>query len=178
MFVEANNIESDKLVPTLLTIIGPDHYTLLRGLVSPQLLKKKSFDELVDILKKQYDPEPIIIAERACCSKAAGKPTRGPTRKTKWLSTTITTTTTTTTIEPAPLPEKPTLTQPDDSAESAIEESLFVVRDTSSSPPYCMELKVNDQPLTMEVDTGAAVSLDPIEVSSTCPSTLCRVTAH
>ena len=65
----------------------------------------------------------------ACRSKAAGKPIRGPTRKTKWLSTTTTITTT----EPAPLPEKPT-TQPDDSAESAdesVEEFLFVVNDTS-----------------------------------------------
>ena len=90
----------------------------------------------------------------ACRSKAAGKPTRGSTRKTKWLSSTT---------EPAPLPEVPT-TQPDDSAESAdetVEESLFVIRDTPSSPPYHVELHVNDQPLTMEVDTGAAVSLAP-----------------
>ena len=47
------------------------------------------------------------IAPAQCCSKAAGKPTRGPTRKTKQLSTTA---------EPTPLPEVPT-TQ--DSAESA-----------------------------------------------------------
>ena len=290
LFVEANNIEDDKLVPTLLTVVGSDHYSLLRGLVSPQLPKEKTFDELVSILKKHYDPEPIIIAERfhfyrrgqgtsesigdylanlrrlasrckfgafleealrdrlvcgmqsegtqkvlltkanltlekaleisqgmeaatikskelkgsqpsnsvlavetparqnrpcgrcgrgnhdksvckfrnatchkcgkvghiapVCRSKAAGKPTRGPTRKTKWLSTTT---------EPTPLPEEPT-TEPDDSAESAdetVEESLFVVRDTSSSPPYRVELQVNDQPLTMEVDTGAACSLVP-----------------
>ena len=64
LFVEANNIEDDKLVPTLLTVVGSDHYSLLRGLVSPQLPKEKTFDELVSILKKHYDPEPIIIAER------------------------------------------------------------------------------------------------------------------
>ena len=64
LFVEANGIEADKLVPTLLTVIGSVHYTLLRGLVSPQLPKEKSFDELVVTLKKHYDPEPIVIAER------------------------------------------------------------------------------------------------------------------
>ena len=62
LFVEANNIEDDKLVPMLLTVVGSDHYSLLRGLVSPQLPKEKTFDELVSILKKHYDPEPIIIA--------------------------------------------------------------------------------------------------------------------
>ena len=39
LFVEANVIEADKLVPTLLTIIDSVHYTLLRGLVS--LLSKE-----------------------------------------------------------------------------------------------------------------------------------------
>ena len=52
MFVSANTIADDKLVPTLLTVVGSTHYTLIRGLVSPELPKDKSFDELVDILKK------------------------------------------------------------------------------------------------------------------------------
>ena len=79
-------------------------------------------------------------------SKAPGKP---PSRKTKWLSTTTT--------EPAPSPEEPT-TPPDESRE----ESLFVVRDTlCSPPPYLVELRVNGQPLTMEIDTGAGSSVAP-----------------
>ena len=64
LFVDANDIGDDKRVPTLLTVVGSTHYSLLRGLVSPQLPKEKTFDELVTILKKHYDPEPIIIAER------------------------------------------------------------------------------------------------------------------
>ena len=64
LFVSANSSEDDKLVPTLLTVVGSEHYSLLRGLVSPQLPKDKTFDELVALLKKHYDPEPIIIAER------------------------------------------------------------------------------------------------------------------
>ena len=64
MFVSANSIAEEKLVPTLLTVVGSTPYTLIRGLVSPELPKDKSFNELVSILKKHYDPEPIIIAER------------------------------------------------------------------------------------------------------------------
>ena len=64
LFVTANAIEDDKLVPTLLIVVGSEHYSLLRGLISPQLPKDKTFEQLVAILKKHYDPEPIIIAER------------------------------------------------------------------------------------------------------------------
>ena len=64
LFVSANAIEDDKMVPTLLTVVGPKHYSLLRGLVSPALPKEKSYDELSELLTKHYDPEPIVIAER------------------------------------------------------------------------------------------------------------------
>ena len=67
LFVTANGIEEAKLVPTLLTVVGSTHYSLIRGLVSPSLPKDKSFEELVEILKKHYDPEPIIITERFHC---------------------------------------------------------------------------------------------------------------
>ena len=75
MFVSANSIADDKLVPTLLTVVGSTHYTLIRGLISPELPKDKSFDELVDVLKKHYDPEPIIIAERFHFYERRQKPT-------------------------------------------------------------------------------------------------------
>ena len=39
-----------------------------------------------------------------------------------------------------------------------LEESLFVVRDTPASPPYRVELHVNDQPLTIEVNMGCCVT--------------------
>ena len=64
LFVTANAIVDEKRVLTLLTVVGLAHYSLLRGLVSPDLPKDKSFSELVDILKKHYDPEPIVIAKR------------------------------------------------------------------------------------------------------------------
>ena len=63
MFVSANAIETEKVVPTLLTVIGSMHYTLLSGLVSIELPKDKSYDELVSLLTKHYNPKPIVIAE-------------------------------------------------------------------------------------------------------------------
>ena len=74
LFVSANGIEEGKLVPTLLTVVGSTHYSLIRGLVSPELAKDKSFEDLVDILKKHYDPEPIIIAERFHFYERSQKP--------------------------------------------------------------------------------------------------------
>ena len=72
-----------------------------------------------------------------CRSKQPGKHPKGQAKKTKWVSS----------------------TEPDQTSDSQ-EESLFVVQN-KSSPPYKAELEVNGQPLTMEVDTGAAVSLAP-----------------
>ena len=63
LFVTTNSIKADKVVPTLLTVVGPSHYTLLRGLVAPKMPRDLSFDELEDTLKKHFDPEPIHTAE-------------------------------------------------------------------------------------------------------------------
>ena len=57
-------------------------------------------------------------------------------------------------------------------AEQDQEESLYVVREHVSSSPYQVELHVNGQPLTLEVDPGAGVSLIPESVwTSLLPST-------
>ena len=48
------------------------------------------------------------------------------------------------------------------------EESLYVVREHVSSSPYQVELHVNGQPLTLEVDTGAGMSLIPESVWTSC----------
>lgn len=93
-----------------------------------------------------------------CHSKASEKPSRSPAKKTKWLNATT---------EPAPLSEQ-NMTEDVDVTEphAETEPIVFVIRNRSS-PPYCVELKVSDRPLTLEVDTGAAVSLVPeLAVSS------------
>ena len=49
-------------------------------------------------------------------------------------------------------------------ASGSQEEPLFVIRERTSLQPYMVELHVNRQPLTMEVDTGAAASIAPESV--------------
>ena len=44
------------------------------GLVSPVLPKDKSYEDLVTLLKKHYDPEPIVIAEHFQFYKRSQKP--------------------------------------------------------------------------------------------------------
>ena len=48
----------------LLNVIGAKTYSLLHDLLAPTNLKEKSFDALVDVLKKHFEPKPLIIAER------------------------------------------------------------------------------------------------------------------
>ena len=60
LFVSANAIAKD---PTLLTFISPKHYALIRGIVSPALPKDQTYDQLVELVTKHYDPAPIVIAE-------------------------------------------------------------------------------------------------------------------
>ncbi len=48
----------------LLLVIGMKPYSLISGLVSPVKPEHKSLEELKTILKRHYDPEPIVIAER------------------------------------------------------------------------------------------------------------------
>ena len=57
LFVDANTIAEDKLVPTLLTVVGSKHYSLIHGLVS-LCLPTETYGELVSFLKKHYDLEP------------------------------------------------------------------------------------------------------------------------
>ena len=66
LFVTANDIKDDKLVPTLLTVVGSAHYTLLRGLVASNMPKDLTFDQLKEMLTKHFDPEPILLAKRFC----------------------------------------------------------------------------------------------------------------
>ena len=64
LFIVANNIPNGKHVPVLLSVIEAQTYSLLRNLISPSLPKDKSFDEIVEDLKKHYEPKPIVIMER------------------------------------------------------------------------------------------------------------------
>ena len=64
LYFTANGIESEKQVPVLLTVIGPENYTLLRGLVAPAAPKDKTLEELKASLTNHFKPKTLVIAER------------------------------------------------------------------------------------------------------------------
>ena len=53
-----------KKVATLLTLVGPETYLLLKSLVSPQRPVDLSFDEITARLKSHLTPRRLIVAER------------------------------------------------------------------------------------------------------------------
>ena len=61
----ANDVDAEaKKKAILLTVIGTPTYSLLKSLLSPTLPSDKTYDQLIDTLKKHLSPEPIVIAER------------------------------------------------------------------------------------------------------------------
>ena len=66
--------------------------------------------------------------------------------------------------------------EPSPSADSCVDQALFLVKDASSRP-YKVEVHINGKPLIMEVDTGAGVSIASESViASLAPSTELRKT--
>ena len=74
LYFEANKVEEDRRVPVLLTVIGSKAYDTLRSLLAPTLPGEKTFSELLDVLKKHFDPQPLVIAERFRFYKRSQKP--------------------------------------------------------------------------------------------------------
>lgn len=60
----ANDVHNDLKVPSLLSIIGPRHYTLLKNLCAPVKPAAMTFDELIKKLTDHLSPRPSEIAER------------------------------------------------------------------------------------------------------------------
>jgi len=59
-----NDVDTDKRVPALLSLIGSKTYGLLRSLTAPEKPSTKTFDDIVEILKRHLSPKPLVIAER------------------------------------------------------------------------------------------------------------------
>ena len=64
VYVAANSVEDDKKVSVFLSVIGLDAYSLLRNLFSPDKPQDKDYDDLVGLLKKHFEPEPLVITQR------------------------------------------------------------------------------------------------------------------
>ena len=64
LYFEANIVEDDWKVAVLLTLIGAKTYETLRSLLAPELPRDKPFDELLGVLRKHLDPQPLLITKR------------------------------------------------------------------------------------------------------------------
>lgn len=62
--VIANDVHQDLKVPSLLSIIGPILYKLLKNLCTPTKLSTMTFDELIRKLTDHLSPRLSEIAER------------------------------------------------------------------------------------------------------------------
>ena len=61
----ANDITTEaKRRSTLLTVAGPEVYSLACNLVAPGKPGDKSYDDLMALIKKHYSPTPSIIVQR------------------------------------------------------------------------------------------------------------------
>ena len=63
-YFAVNDVENDKKVPALLTLLGGKTYGLLRNLTLPDKPATKSYNAIVKLLKDHLSPEPLIVAER------------------------------------------------------------------------------------------------------------------
>ena len=64
LYFEANGIKAEKQVPVFLNLIGRENYGLLRDLSAPEKPANKSLKNLMDILKKHFEPKKVVIAAR------------------------------------------------------------------------------------------------------------------
>ena len=76
LFFNANDIKEEKQVAILLSVTGCKTFALLQSLLSPELPKDKSFEQLAMVLKQHFEPKPVIIAQWFhfhCGNQAAGE---------------------------------------------------------------------------------------------------------
>ena len=64
IYFSANDIAEAKQAAVLLTVIGPQTYSLLRSLTAPDLPHDKAYAALSALLKSHFEPKPLVIAER------------------------------------------------------------------------------------------------------------------
>ena len=63
LYFAPNNV-TERRVPIFLSVIGAKTYSLLWDLLALTNPKEKSFDELAAVLKKHFEPKPLVIAEK------------------------------------------------------------------------------------------------------------------
>lgn len=56
-FFKTYEIAAEKHVATLLSVVGATKYGLLRNLVQPDKPRDKTFDKIMTVLKKHFEPK-------------------------------------------------------------------------------------------------------------------------
>lgn len=75
VFFEANGIEDgDRQRAILISVIGALTYSLLRNLLNPEKPKDKTYQQVVLILKNQFNPQPSEIVQRYKFDSRTRKP--------------------------------------------------------------------------------------------------------
>lgn len=69
-YFEVNDIPNEKRSALLISVVGNEAYKTLRDLCHPALPKDKEFEELCQLLHKQYSPQVSIFRERIKFYKA------------------------------------------------------------------------------------------------------------
>ena len=64
IFFAANDVAEDKQLSVFLTVIGKENFALLRDLLAPAKPQDKSLNDVIEALKKHFEPKPLITAER------------------------------------------------------------------------------------------------------------------
>ena len=62
-YFTTNDIKNEKIVMILLSIICLKTYGLIHNLLVPMNPKEKSFDQLAEVVKKFFDPKPLVIVK-------------------------------------------------------------------------------------------------------------------
>ena len=63
MFLQANEVATEKEVPIFLSIIGASNFALLTSLLAPEQPSSKTVDELLRTLRDYFTHKWVIIAE-------------------------------------------------------------------------------------------------------------------
>ncbi|XP_077551242.1 uncharacterized protein LOC144164869 [Haemaphysalis longicornis] len=64
LFIIANDVKQEKVLPVFLTAIGAEAYEVLKSLVVPDAPANKTFAEVKQLLQAHYSPSSLVIAER------------------------------------------------------------------------------------------------------------------
>ena len=64
IFFAVNDVAEDKQLPIFLSIVGVKNFVLLCNLMSPKKPQTKTLVQVIDVLEKQFEPKPVVTAER------------------------------------------------------------------------------------------------------------------